>query len=415
MAKSYSPDHILALDIGTEYVKAVLATPSSEQGTYDIVGIGRAHQAPENMTAGAISDIPGSVQVCETALALAEEQAGFTASQVVIGIAGELVKSASTSIRYVRTEPNSPITDDEIASLIRKIQAKAEKKAAELFASESANFDSELRLISSAITSIFIDGHKVTTPTGFKGRELNIVLYTAFAPLVHISAIEKVASELRLDIINIAVEPFAVARGYLGDDTESDTSAIIIDIGGGTTDVAIIDSGGIMSTQMFDVAGRAFTHAIANRLHVDTEVAEKLKVHLGDPRLAPSARSQVESAINKVLAIWLQGIDIALSDTGDLERLPANIYLSGGGAALEPLQIALATTDWYRDLSFVGRPLVDLLEASTFVGFNNLTDTELDQSYATAIGLVRVAADTGAVSPNDPKSVKSRFRRFLRN
>lgn len=408
--------HILALDIGTEYVKAVIAVPAKATGELDIVGVGKAHQRPENMFSGAISDIRGVIKVCEQALTEAEQEAGFTTSEVVIGLAGELVKSGSTTIKYLRADPTKPISDNEVENLIRTIQRKAEAKAKREFLAEAANTDTELRLISSAITSIFIDGHKVSSPAGFKGKELDITLYTAFAPLVHISAIERVCVDLRLNLITIAVEPFAVARACLGNDIESNLSAIIIDVGGGTTDVAIIDRGGIVSTQMFNVAGRAFTHAIAHRLSIDDESAEKLKTHLDDPRLKPEVRAKIERALSENIDIWLSGIDLALRDIPGVDRLPEQIYMSGGGASLTEIPETLATSDWYTDLPFSRRPLVDLLEAEVFPGLNNQTTAILDHTFATALGLLRVAADTDvAVAAEDPKSLRGRLRRLLKN
>ena len=85
-----SDDYLLALDIGTEYVKALIAKKA--RNTLKIVGVGKAHEAPTNMFAGAIADISGVAKTCEDALIKAEEMAGVRAREVVVGIAGELIK-----------------------------------------------------------------------------------------------------------------------------------------------------------------------------------------------------------------------------------------------------------------------------------------------------------------------------------
>ena len=72
---------------------------------------------------------------------------------------------------------------------------------------ETNNPDIEVRLINSAIVSLSIDGYKISNPIGFKGSDIAIQFYTAFAPLVHISAIEKVCAELNLELLAVAVEP----------------------------------------------------------------------------------------------------------------------------------------------------------------------------------------------------------------
>ena len=101
-------DYIVALDIGTEFVKALIAKLDGE--TLEIVGVGRARQELSDMHSGAIADIAGVVRNCEDALSEAEEQAGLQAKRVVIGIAGELVKGVTNTIRYRRPQPDRPGT-----------------------------------------------------------------------------------------------------------------------------------------------------------------------------------------------------------------------------------------------------------------------------------------------------------------
>jgi hypothetical protein len=92
-ASSGSDDkYLVALDIGTEFVKALIGKTNPEDGTIEIVGVGRAHQGLTDMQAGAISDIAGVVENCDKALSAAEEQAGVSVRTAIIGIAGELVK-----------------------------------------------------------------------------------------------------------------------------------------------------------------------------------------------------------------------------------------------------------------------------------------------------------------------------------
>ena len=96
---------ILGLDIGTEFVKAVLAKPT-KNGDLEILGVGKARQVEGNMHAGAVADIPAVVNVCEDALVQVEEQAGERASLTVVGIAGELIKGNTTTVNYTRKNPN---------------------------------------------------------------------------------------------------------------------------------------------------------------------------------------------------------------------------------------------------------------------------------------------------------------------
>lgn len=405
-------DYLLALDIGTEYVKALIAKKG--KGALKIVGVGKAHEAPTNMYAGAIADIEGVAQTCEEALAKAEEMAGVRANEVVIGIAGELIKGNTASIRYRRADASRPITDAEMEKIIKQVQERAGEHARKEVALETNNEDVEVRLINSALVSLRIDGYKVSNPIGFKGKEIIVQIYTAFAPLVHISAIERLCDELELDLITVAVEPFAVCRACLGDDVESNFSGIVMDIGGGTTDIAIVDDGGVEGTKMFSIGGRSFTHQVAQKLGLSFEDAEKLKMLADSPKMKPEIRKKFDVAIERNLEVWQSGVELAIEEFDQLETLPGQILLCGGGAGLSNIQETLATGDWYKELPFARRPIVNIIDPDTIEGIENTTDRELDYTFITALGLLRVGMDTLVGVPEN-SSLKAKLSRLLKN
>lgn len=414
LRKSHSDNTILALDIGTEFVKAVIARQDKEQGL-EIIGVGKAHQGPSNVFAGAIADIPGVVEVCEKALAAAEKMAGVTSKLTVVGIAGELIKGTTSTVRYRRKSGNKPLSEQEMALIIKRVQDRAGEQARKEIADETNNPNVEVRLINSAIVSITIDGYKISNPIGFKGTDVVIQFYTAFAPLVHISAIEKVCAELSLDLLAVAVEPFAVCRACLGNDLDSGFSGIVMDIGGGTTDIAVVDDGGVEGTKMFGIGGRSFTHQIAEALNVDFDTAEKYKLSIGNPSKVPAdLRDAMLLAVQRNLAVWLSGVQITLEEFNLTEMLPNKILLCGGGAGLSELQDVLATTDWFKELPFARRPVVHLVGISDIPGIRNVTSVTLDHSYITALGLLRVALDT-LVGVPESSGIRGKFAKLLQN
>ena len=410
--KNNPDDYLLALDIGTEYVKALIAKKT--KGAAHIVGVGKAHEAPTNMYSGAIADIQGVAKTCEEALIKAEDMAGVRSKEVVVGIAGELIKGNTASIKYRRADATKPITDEEMAKIIKRVQQKAGEKARREVADETDNPDVEVRLINSALVSLRIDGYKVSNPIGFKGKEVIVQIYTAFAPLVHISAIEKVCDELQLDLVTVAVEPFAVCRACLGDDIDSNFSGIVMDIGGGTTDIAIVDDGGVEGTKMFSIGGRSFTHQIEQRLGLSYEDAEKLKLLADDPKMKPTVREKLDKAIERNLDVWQSGVELALEEFDEVEALPGQILLCGGGASLGQIPELLATGDWFRDLPFSRRPIVNLIDPDDIEGIINDTDRQLDHTFVTAMGLLRVGLDT-LVGVKSSDSIKAKLARLLKN
>ena len=319
---------ILGLDIGTEFVKAVLAKPG-KKGNLEILGIGKAKQAEGSMYAGAVADISAVVATCEKALLQVEETTGERADVTVVGIAGELIKGSTTTVRYTRKDQKSPITENEMNEIIKKVQQKTGDYAKKSVALETGNENIEMSLINSAIVSLTIDGYKISNPIGFKGSELVVQFYTAFAPMIHVAAIEKVCAELNLDLLTVAVEPFAVCRACLGDDLDSNFSGIVMDIGGGTTDIAVVDDGGVEGTKMFSIGGRSFTHQIEETLGVDFGTAEEYMLDYDTGKLDDRIKAKVETAISRNLSVWMTGLEVALEEFNSLGSLPRNILLCG--------------------------------------------------------------------------------------
>ena len=404
-------EYVVALDIGTEFVKALIARQADD--TLEIVGVGRARQDVSDMHSGAIADISGVVRNCEEALSEAEDQAGLQAKRVVIGIAGELVKGVTNTIRYRRPQPDRPLDTAEMEFIIEKVQERAQGKAQRQIALETGNEEVEVKLVNSALVSIHIDGYKVSNPIGFQGRDVAVQIYTAFAPMVHIGALERVADELALELVAVAAEPFAVSRSVLGTDASSNFTAILTDVGGGTTDIAVVNDGGVEGTKMFGIGGRSFTRTIASEMNLSYNDAEKLKVNIHSERIKASVVKEANAAIDKTLDVWLAGVELALSEFDSVDHLPNRILLCGGGASLEPLVEALSKRDWYKELPFTKRPTVQHIHPSEVVGITDTTGAASDHTFITAMGLLRVGYDT-MVGSSEADTIKEKLNRILR-
>ena len=405
-------DHLVALDIGTEYIKALIGKINPD-GSIDVVGVGRKHQNLSDMQAGAIADISGVVENCDVALNEAEKQAGVSVRPAIIGIAGELVKGTTMTIRVARKTADKTIDLAEMEQIIRLVQQRAEMRAKAQLAWEMGGKEVAIRLVNSALVSIEIDGYPVTNPIGFQGKDVVIQLYTAFAPMIHIGALEKTAEELDLDLIAVAAEPFAVARAVIGDKQNQNLSAILMDVGGGTTDIAVVDNGGVQGTQMFGIGGRAYTHAVGRDLGISFEQAENLKLAFGGNQLAPQKRPAVEAALGKTADVWLSGIELALGEFPKLDHLPHRMFLCGGGASLGMLADQLEESDWYKSLPFTRRPSVHLIRPEQVVGITDKTGKINDHTYITAMGLLRVGLDTMQLSAGETGGIREKLDRML--
>ena len=405
---------VVALDIGTENVKALIA--EIEDGEAKIIGVGTAHQGLQDMQAGAIADISAVTANCNEALAEAEKQAGVSARAVVIGIAGELVKGKTTSVKVRRKNSKKPLEIEEVERIIAIVQERAFEQARTQISNEIGGQDIDVQLVNSALVDMKIDGYAVTNPVGFQGKEVTVQLYTAFAPMIHIGALERVANELDMDLLAVAAEPFAVARSVTGDDGDAAISAILIDVGGGTTDIAVLNEGGVQGTHMFGIGGRAYTKTVAKELDVHFSEAEKLKVGLTDGTAPKVQIDKIEKALQKTLDVWQSGVELSLESYNKLEQLPKDIMLCGGGSSLEMLKDSLENGEWHQNLPFSRKPRVHYITEDAVIGISDETDSAGGHTFVTAMGLLRVALDTIAQNDIDTEkeTVKTKIDRMLR-
>lgn len=405
--------YIVGLDVGTEYVKALIAKVNGDG--LDIVGAGKQHQGLSDMQAGAIADIAAVVQNCDKALAQAEQQAGVSVRTAVIGIAGELVKGTTTTVRVSRKDAAKTLDLVEMERIIKLVQGRAEAKAKQQLGWELGGKEVEVKLVNSALVGIEIDGYKVTSPIGFQGKEIVVQLYTAFAPLIHIGALERTAQQLDLDLLAVAAEPFAVARSVIGNDTSASMNAILMDVGGGTSDLAVITDGGVQGTKMFGIGGRAFTRSVERELNVEFSQAEELKVGLGNGQIPAKKVAAVEGALKKTLDVWINGVEFALAEFDKLDTLPHKLLLCGGGSSLDMLMERLESSDWYSELPFTRKPSVQHIHPDQVVGIVDKTGNVNDHTFITAMGLLRVGLDTlqFSTTPDKGGSLREKVDKVL--
>src|SRR5437762_570534 len=347
-----------ALDVGTEFAKA-LVFEIDDHGHGTVKGVGRQRQGLAHMQSGTVADISAVVDNCAVALQEAEEMAGFRPEQVVIGIAGELVKGFTTVVDQQRAKADLPITQPELGKLIEVVQRQAMREAERSVTWETGLQSVDVRLVHAAVVGAWIDGYAVTNPIGFQGRNVRIAIFDAFAPLVHLGALQTVAAKLNMELIAVVAEPYAVAR-VLDSEQVRQGGAMFVDVGGGTTDVALVRQGGIEGTRMFALGGRAFTKSIADRLDLPFPRAEALKVDYARG-IAGERAAEVRQIVGDDVAVWAAGVELVLEELAAGDLLPGRIYLCGGGSRLPEIREALGAESFSTHLPFARPPEVTIL------------------------------------------------------
>jgi cell division protein FtsA len=396
-----------ALDIGTEFAKAlVFEIDAHGQGV--VRGVGRKRQGLSHMQSGTVADIAAVVDNCSVALQEAEEMAGFRPTEVVIGIAGELVKGFTTTHSQERRKPDQAITEAELQKLIDAVQREALREAERAITWETGLPNVDVRLVHAAVTGASIDGYALTNPVGFQGRHVKIGIFNAFAPLVHLGALQSVASQLDLELLQIVAEPYAVAR-VLGTEQVRQTGALFVDVGGGTTDVALVRQGGIEGTRMFALGGRAFTKSIADRLDLPFPRAEALKVDYARG-IGVDQRDELAEIVSDDIDVWAAGVELVMEELAAGDLLPGRIHLCGGGSRLPEVPEALQAERFWKRLPFARPPEVAVMAPSQVEAVSDATNLLVDQQDVTPLGLAFQAIELQTT--HDP--LDAALRRVLR-
>ncbi|QQS21291.1 MAG: pilus assembly protein PilM [Candidatus Moraniibacteriota bacterium] len=253
-----------------------------------------------------------------------------------------------------------------------------------------------------------IDGYRVTNPLNFQGRDVSMSIFNAYAPLIHLGAIESIAAELHLDLLNIAAEPYAVARSIEVEDM-LDFSAIFIDIGGGTTDIAVVRNGGLEGTKMFALGGRAFTKRLARESGMSFEEAEKLKVNYSLGKLDQETSTALHEFFREDCRVWQGGVELSLAEFSDTDLLPTKIFLCGGGSGLPGVREALLSDEWASRLPFSKTPQVSFLQPHDIVRITDETGVLSNPQDITPMGLANLAVHLSS----EEKSLAGMLRRAM--
>jgi cell division protein FtsA len=390
---SKSSDFLLSLDIGTEVVKTLIFNIDSRTGNAVVRGVGRVRQKIGNMQSGAVSDIAGVITSSRKAIEMAKSMAGVKKiEQAVIGIAGELVKGTTTTVHYERIHPEIRIDLPELKNIIQKVQWKAFDRIRQQLAWETGHSEIEVKLINAAIVDVRIDGYKINNPVGFQGRDVSIAVFNAYAPMIHLGALQTIAAELKLNLLNIAAEPYAVAKS-MGLENTMDFNAIFIDIGGGTTDIAVVRNSGLEGTKMFALGGRAFTKRLAQELGVSFEEAEVLKIKYSEGKLGNDVSLKIERILDDDCRVWLSGVELSLAEFSDSDLLPYRFFLCGGGSGLPGIKKALLSQNWSKNFPFSKAPQVSFLQPRDVSKIIDNTRQLKDPQDITPMALANIALD----------------------
>lgn len=310
---------------------------------------------------GLIISEEGVLESCRQALNEAVSSLEIRPKNVYVSLSGEMVQCLSTAARLTRPNPEDPISEKELNNTRRQIEEAANIEASKEFAVLSGS-DYELKLLHSDIFSAKVDNFNAVNLVGLKGEILELAITTAFVQVISINPYYSLIKKLGLNLLGFKSALYSLSS-VLKKNQGGVLNTILLDIGGETTDIAVIFGGGIAGNRTLGLAGRFFSQIIAERLGVNINEAEIKKISYGNGRLEPSSQELILVALTDMLPVFLSGIEVSLLDIEGIKLLPNEILVSGGGSLLPEARDFLSQKNWTHDLPIKGELKVTILTA----------------------------------------------------
>ena len=333
MATKEHKDLVVGLDIGTAKVMAVVAEVMPD-GTLRVAGLGTAPS--HGLKRGVVVNIDATVQSIQQALKEAELMADCKITRVYTGITGSHIRGQnSTGMVIVR---DKEVTPADVARVVDTAKA--------------VNIPNDQRLLLVEPQEFVIDGHEVKEPIGMSGGRLEVKVHIVTGAGSAAENIVKCVRRCGLEVEQLVLNPSASSHAVLTED-ERDLGVALVDIGAGTTDVAIFTDGAIRHTAVIPIAGDLITSDIAMALRTPTKDAEEIKVGhgvakqlladpadnlevpgLGDrsPRLLSrqALAGVIEPRVEETYSLGHQ----VIRESGYEELLSSGIVITGGSAVM---------------------------------------------------------------------------------
>ena len=328
---------IVGLDIGTTKI-AVIVGRKNEHGKIDILGYGKVPSI--GVKRGVVANIDNTVQSIKDAVAEAAAKSGVDIKYVNVGIAGQHIKSMQHRGSMIREDSETEISQQDIDKLCNSMY--------------NLNMNPGEEILDVIPQEFSIDGeHGIMTPKGMIGSSLEANFHIIIGQTAAAKNIYKCVRKAGLEVVELIIEPMASAEAVLSEE-EKEAGVVLVDIGGGTSDIAIFHAGIIRHTAVIPLGGEIISEDIKEGCSIIKKHAEELKVKFGSALARenreeeivaiPGLRGRTPKEISlKNLASIIQArmeeiiehIYYEIRNSGYEKKLIGGIVLTGGGAQLK--------------------------------------------------------------------------------
>lgn len=382
--------YTVSLDIGTTKIVAMVGS-ENQYGKIEILGVGKAKSL--GVKKGLVSNLALTIQSIQEAVKQAQAAVGkeILISEVEVGIAGQHIHSTEHKVFIDRKQPESMISIDDLEALHQRVLKMSVLPGEEIIHILPQEYKID-------------DQEEIREPIGMAGSQLEAIFHIVLGQISSIKNIDRCVSSAGLQLKNLTLEPLASAAAVLNTD-EKEAGVALIDIGGGTTDLAIFKDGIIRYTAVIPFGGNIITQDIKEGCSILEKHAEALKIQFGSawpeatreneivsiPGLKghpsreisiPFLSRIIKSRVEEIIGLVYNEI-ISYGHLEPKKQLIAGIVLTGGGSELKDI-----------------KQLVEYITAMpTRIGLPNEhlaagTDEELSSPiYSTSIGLILTAIE----------------------
>ncbi len=395
-----------AIDVGTTKIVALVGY-KNEDG--NIVISGKSNVPSEGVWSGEVSHIATATESISQAIKLAADEAGFFPDKVIVGVAGKHIHTVPYGVQRNRSTPDEAITEKEV----------------EEWRNEARNisFSSDEEIINIVAQTYIIDGQQINNPVGCSGKHIDANYQVVLGRVNALSILRKCVEKAGVSLIDgngFYLEPLASADAVLTED-EKKRGVALIDMGGGTTDIAIFKDGVLCHTEIVPFGGNLITKDIEQAFSLSNANAEQIKVQYGNAIKSsttnavldlsngiatPQTSIHVSSLAGVIQARVEEIIDSAkyvIATSGYGKALDAGIVVTGGGSKLANFSqlLSFKISNLHTQ---IGKPLDRIIYKD-----NNFFN---DPIYSTAVGLIMKSckawelANTVVEAPVDGGAIK---------
>lgn len=327
-------DVLFSLDIGTRTVVGVVSVQNGD--IYEILDYEIAFHPDRAMFDGQIHDIKKVTEVVIKVKDALEERTGYKLEKVAIAAAGRALKTVKT-----RVERELDSSDNITKEILNNLEMEGIQISQEQLEVNKKVGDAQYYCVGYNVSNYFIDGNMNINPVDHKGNKIEIELIATFLPRIVVDGLYTVVDRAGLEVLNLTLEPIAAINVAIPQNLRL-LNLALVDVGAGTSDIAITKDGSVISFGMVAAAGDKFTEQLAKEYLLDFDSAERLKTSLNKADehtftdiVGMTHNYKTSEIVEKLKPMIIEISEMIAKQILEFnEKIPSVVFCIGGGCQI---------------------------------------------------------------------------------